>query len=105
MEETLREAGIPEDLIALIMFYLSSSSMRVLRNESMTESFKPSRGIHQGDAISLYIFVLCIERLGHAISDLMDKDSWHPVQLMKRGLKLSHIFFVDDLVLFAEATA
>ena len=61
----------------------------------MLEWFKPSSGIHQEDVICPHLFVLCVERLGHIIYIVIK-----PIQLSRNGLLLSHMLFVDDLVLF-----
>lgn len=54
--------------------------------------------------MSPYLFVLCMERLGHLIRDRVSEKRWRPVHLGRNGLPLSHLFFADDLFLFAEAS-
>lgn len=67
IEDTLVDAGFPTRFSRLIMFCISSVSMQVLWNKVPSKKFYPSRAIRQGDPISPYLFVHCIERLGHAI--------------------------------------
>ena len=62
-----------------------------------------SRGLRPGDLLSPYLFVLCIERLGHYINYAVDKGIWKPIGLKRTGPKISHIFFADDLLIFVEA--
>lgn len=77
--------------------------MQVLWNGECTYYFSPSRGVHQGDPISPYIFVLCIERLSQLIFILVDQKKWQPIRLNINGPHLSHLRFADDLILFGEA--
>ena len=53
--------------------------------------------------MSPYLFVLCMERLSHAINKLVSKGLWKPITLSKHGPLFSHLFFADDLLLFAKA--
>ena len=78
--------------------------MHILWNGEVTEKFVPGRGIRQGDPLSLYIFVLCIERLSHGITQAVVDGRWKPIRLVKNGIPLTHLFFVDDLLLFVEAS-
>lgn len=102
--ETLREFGLPTILVRLIMECITTATMQLLWNGEITESFTPSRGIRQGDPISPYIFVLCIERLSHGINDAVKRGHWKPIKLSRGGTSLSHLFFADDLILLAEAS-
>lgn len=65
--ETLHEAGLSAALIDVIMICVSTSSLQVLWNGSLTEAFQPSRGLRQGCQLSSCFFVLCMERLAHGI--------------------------------------
>lgn len=78
--------------------------MTILWNGEKTKSFKPSRGLRQGDPLSPYLFVLCLERLCHLIEMAVDLKEWKPISLSRGGPKLSHICFADDMILFAEAS-
>lgn len=78
--------------------------MTVLWNGEQTESFRPARGLRQGDPLSPYLFVLCLERLCHQIELSVADKAWKPISLSRGGPKLSHICFADDLILFAEAS-
>lgn len=64
IETTLQGLGLFENLIKVIMLCISSVTFRVLWNRNYTEEFVPTRGIGQGDPLSPYLFVLCLERLG-----------------------------------------
>ncbi|XP_028804491.1 uncharacterized protein LOC114759480 [Neltuma alba] len=98
--DTLQDARLPSSMITLIMKCISSSSMQVLWNGRPSEPFSPQRGIRQGDPLSPYIFVLCMERLSQAIDLEVNHGNWQPIQLGKEGPPLSHLFFADDLILF-----
>lgn len=63
-----------------------------------------SRGLRQGDPLSPYLFILCLEHLGHWISRSVEEGKWKPLRASRSGPKVSHLFFADDLILFAEAT-
>ncbi|QHO04624.1 LINE-1 retrotransposable element ORF2 protein [Arachis hypogaea] len=103
VEDTLKDIGLPSNTIELILSCISSARMRVLWNGEELEEFKPTRGIRQGDPISPYIFVLCIERLSQLINCAVNHGFWKPIRIKRRGPALSHLCFADDLILFAEA--
>lgn len=68
------------------------------------EEFIPSRSIRQGDPISPYLFVLCLERLSQIISLAVNNNFWDLIQLGRGEPKISHLCFADDLLLFAEVS-
>ncbi|KAH9666870.1 reverse transcriptase domain-containing protein [Citrus sinensis] len=82
VQETLQEVGLPERFIHLIMECLSTAQMNVLWNGEMTEDFRPGREIRQGDPLSPYIFVLCIERLSHGIIQAVNQASYGQVDVL-----------------------
>ena len=69
VREVLVHFNFPPTLIALIMDCISSSTISILFNGGKLDPFTPSRGIRQGDPISPYIFILCLEYLGLLIHD------------------------------------
>ncbi|KAK8478649.1 hypothetical protein V6N11_031136 [Hibiscus sabdariffa] len=73
-------------------------------NGILGSRFNQSRGGRQGDPISLYLFVLTIEHLGHVILAPVEKKTWVPFWLVQSGLPISYMFFFDDLILYAKST-
>jgi len=103
IHHVLNAFHLPRMLIDLIMSCISSTSISILFNGGKLDSFKPTRGIHQGGPLSPYIFILCMEYLGYFINrECMDK-RWVPIKASKDNVGISHLFFTDDLMLFAKA--
>lgn len=65
LRQVLLSVGFSNHLAGLIMDCTISTS---LWNGEKLESFQPSRGIRQGDPLSPYLFVLCMEVFGQRIT-------------------------------------
>ena len=99
------ELKLTANIIKINEWYISTASMQVLWNGEKGEHFNPSRGLRQGDPLSPYLFVLIMEKFAHMIQTEVKEENWKPFRLKKKDtcLSQSHLFFTDDLFLFAEA--
>lgn len=61
---------LPSHHVDVIMLCVSYPPMSVLWNGVRTYSILTAPGIQQGDPLSSYLFVLCIERLNHSTTSL-----------------------------------
>ncbi|KAE8691300.1 hypothetical protein F3Y22_tig00110890pilonHSYRG00751 [Hibiscus syriacus] len=75
-----------------------------LESLARLEVFYPTRGIRQGDQLSPYILVLCMERPAQPIQFEINRNRWKPFRTDKHGPDISHLLFSDDMILSAEAS-
>lgn len=104
LETCLKDFGFPNITVKLIMHCVSSSTLSLIWNGKRLPNFSPTRGLRQGDPLSPYLFVLCMEKLSLTISEAVQNNYWKPVQVSKNGPRFSHLFFADDVLLFSKAT-
>lgn len=83
---------------------ITTVTYRILVNGALSDLVIPTCGIRQGDPLSPYLFVLCMDKFLRLIDDYMAKKLWKLVRASRSGLLISHLFFADDLILFAEAS-
>lgn len=93
IEETLMLLGLDHTFINIIMKCVSTAKMKIMWNGVLSEEFDMERGIRQGCSLSPYLFVLCMERLGHLISDSIDDKRWKPIKISRGGGSYFPSFF------------
>ena len=75
----------------------------VLVNGEPKGNIISTRGIRQGDPLSPYLFLLCSEGLNRLLEHVVERNHIEDVSLCKNGPKISHLFFVDDSLVFCRA--
>lgn len=85
------------------MFSVSSCELSILWNGESLKPFTPTRGLRQGDPLSPYLFILAMEKLASFIQSSINKKLWKPLSISRNGFSVSHLYFADDLMLFAGA--
>ena len=85
IRSVLVEIGLGSDLVELIMWSITSVQYRVVLNGEVTEPFMPGCGIRQGDPLSPYIFVLCMEKLSHLINQELNSGWWKCIKVSRGG--------------------
>lgn len=80
-----------------------STSILILFNGGKLKPCLPSRGIRQGNPISLYIFILCLEYLGLLIHEKTTSKTWKAVKASRSSQAFTHLFFAVNLILFGQA--
>ena len=92
IHKVLQAYHFPQSLIRVIMSCVTSNKVSILFNGGKLEAFNPSRGLRQGDPLSPYIFILCMEYLGHLIEKKCMEGVWKPLQASRSNIGISHYF-------------
>lgn len=104
IHNTLVSLNFPNAIIRLIMSCITTTSTSIFINGSHIEYFTSTRGIRQGDPLSPYLFIPCLEMLSRSINSAVDYNKWMPLRISKRGPQISHLFFADDIILTSQIT-
>ena len=86
------------------MSCISSFSLSVLLNGERLNFFQPFRGIRQGDPLSRYICIFYMEYLAWLIHKDVITGNWHGFKSSRNGATFTHLFFANDLILFAKVS-
>lgn len=91
---SLKQQGVHEVYVEIIRRIYTISKSRI-RLESTGKTFPIQRGVRQGDPLSPKLFSAVLEQI-------FRKLEWEHFGLNINGIRLNHLRFADDIVLFEE---
>lgn len=98
------ESGLCKQMDGLNDECISSVSYSILINCEPSPVIHPSRGFRQGDPLSPYLFLFCMEGLHSLLQHAADSGQIKGVSIFKKGPWLIHLFFTNDSLLFCRSS-
>uniref|UniRef100_A0A2N9FZM9 Reverse transcriptase domain-containing protein n=1 Tax=Fagus sylvatica TaxID=28930 RepID=A0A2N9FZM9_FAGSY len=102
----LRRCGFSEKWRRWIYFCISSVRFSILVNGSLCGFFPSTRGLRQGDPLSLMLFVIVMEALSRLIDKAIGAGMISGFSVSRDNhapLLISHLLFADDTLIFCKS--
>lgn len=103
IELMLKRFKFPAMWVDRVMKCVTTMSYNFLRNGDNFGEVIPKRGARQGDPISPYLYILCIEWLSGMVRQYEVCGLLHGCRIAPNAPSISHLFFADDCYFFSES--
>ncbi|XP_055835240.1 uncharacterized protein LOC129903721 [Solanum dulcamara] len=101
----LRKMGFGEGFIDMVWRIMSHNWYSIIINGSRHGFFHFTRGLKQGDPLSPFLFILGAEVLSRLLNNLHHHPNYQGFFMAKRGPKINHLSFADDVIIFSSGRA
>ena len=88
----------------MIIRCVTSARLSVKLNGGISHLFLPSRGLRQGDPLSPYLFLFCVEGFSALLKQAQQTGDLKGVSFGSTGPTVTHLLFADDSIVFLEGS-
>jgi hypothetical protein len=96
LEDMMLKMGFSTEWVTMVMRCVRSIRFSVKLNGGVSDSFLPSRGLRQGDPLSPYLFLFCVEGFSALLRQAQVEKEVAGVSFGRQGPTITHLLFVDD---------
>lgn len=104
LEATMLKMGFPHQFVSTIMRCVTTVTFSILIDGSNSKEFQPQRGLRQGDPLSPYLFIICVDVFSELINKANNNKLIHGVKIVNGAPEITHLFFADANLTFCKAT-
>lgn len=90
--------------IKWMLLCVQTVSYQFCVNGYMVGPLIPKRGLRQGDPLSPYLFLICVEGLSNALEKNAKEGAIHGCKISRTATVITHMLFTDDSFLFFRGT-
>ena len=83
---------------------VSSVTYKIIGGAHEIGPIIPHQGLHQGDPLSPYIFLVCVQGLSALLSKFENHGLIHGIKVARSAPSMSHIFFADNICIFCKSS-
>jgi hypothetical protein len=96
LEQMMERMGFARGWIDMVMRCATSARFAVKLNGVVSDMFFPSRGLRQGDPLSPYLFLFCVEGFSALLRRAQADKQINGVGFGSQGPMVTHLLFADD---------
>ncbi|PKU63967.1 putative mitochondrial protein [Dendrobium catenatum] len=93
--------GFPTDFSNLLMECVVDVRFSIIINGRNSKSINSHSGFRQGCPLSPYLFIMCSQLLSNS---LVQRGQKLGIQISPRGPMITHLLYVDDVLIFSHAS-
>jgi hypothetical protein len=103
LRDIMVQMGFSSRWISWIMLCVETVDFSVLVDGASVGPIVPGRRLRQGDPLSPYLFIMCVEGLSSLIREVERRNDIRGTMICKNAPIIYHLLFADDCVLFFRA--
>lgn len=100
----LCKVGFDDWWVQLILKCVTTVRYDITHGARVKGPVIPSRGLRQGDPLSPYLFILCVEGLSALLRKYENQRFIQGIQVCRNAPRINHLLFADDSYLFSLAS-